>query len=214
VAHPLASRRLFLLAVAIIAAALADPIVESLANAGILGGHYTDNNHLSVIPAFVVGGIFALVTLALDSWNASRASNDWLVEVAKSFSKRSPVEDLPCVFVLQLLALFFMESAEQLAFGGKLLGGTAWLGGPIICSLIVHAVIGIGCLFALAGFMRGLLRSLASLVRAVVQFIWLGVARPACCFYFGQEATPLFRAQAAHVNQIGGRAPPLLHTPA
>ncbi len=213
-AHPLARRRLFLLAVAIIAAALADPIVESLANAGVFGGHFSDNNHLSVIPALVIGGIFSLVALALDAWNASRASNDWLVEVAKGFSRRSPVDDLPCVFLLQILALFIMESAEQLAFSGKLLGGTAWLGGPVIVSLIVHAVVGAGCLFALAKFMRGLLRTLASLVRAVAQFIWLGVARPACCFDLGREATLLFRAQGAYVNQIGGRAPPLLHTPA
>jgi hypothetical protein len=62
--------------------------------------------------------------------------------------------------------------------------------------------------------MRGLLRTLASLVRAVAHFIWLAIARPGRCFRFGRETTALFRAQAAHVNQIGGRAPPLLHTPA
>lgn len=202
------------MAVAVIAAAAADPIVESLSNAGTFGGHYADNNHLSVIPALFVGGILAIVTLALDSWSASRASDDWLVEAAKSFSGRAPGRDLPCVFLMQLLALFLMESAEQFAFGGKLLGGTAWLGGPILFSLIVHALVGTGCLFALAGFMRGLLRTLASLVRAVAHFIWLAIARPGRCFRFGRETTALFRAQAAHVNQIGGRAPPLLHTPA
>jgi hypothetical protein len=217
VAGALATRRLFLVAVALIAAAVADPIVESLANAGILGGHYADNNHLSVIPALLVGGSLVLTTLALrcvDGWRASPATGDWLVDVAKTFSQRSPCRDLPYVFSMQLLALFLMESAEQFAIGGKPLGGSAWLGGPIVFSLIAHALIGAGCLFALVAFMRGLLRTLASFVRAVVRFVWLALAHAIVCFDAGRRATSLFRNQVAHVNHIGGRAPPLLHTPA
>jgi hypothetical protein len=215
---PLATRRFFLVAVAIIAAAIADPIVESLANAGIFGGHYADNNHLSVLPALFVGGVLVLLTLALRCfgfWRDSHDPDDWVIRVARSFSGRSPARDMPCVFLMQLLALFVMENAEQVCSGGKLLGGTAWLGGPIFFSLLAHALIGAACLFALAMFMRGLLRTLASFVRAIVRFVWLTIARSSSCTHFGHRATSLSLAQAPHVRQIGGRAPPLLlQTPA
>lgn len=209
------SRLSFLVAVALIAAAVTDPVVESIANTGMLGGHYADRNHLSVVPVLLAGSTFAAANLVLrcvDMWRKKARASDWLVDVAKVASKRSPLRDLPYVFVMQLAALFLMESAEQVVLGGKLLGGTAWLGGPILFSLLVHALAGAGCLLTLTAFMRALTRTFASFVRSVIRFVWLSAARASGRARFGRRATPFLRAGSAHVRQIGGRAPPLLLT--
>lgn len=213
----LTTRRIYLVAVALVAAALGDPVVESVANTGVLGGRYADNNHLSVIPALVVGASLVLIVLAarcIDVLRSAASSGDWLLEAARIFAARSPSRDVPAVFVMQLVALFLMESSEQLALGGKLLGGTAWLGGPIVFSLLAHGLIGAGCLVALGSFMRAMLRTLAALVRIVIRFVWLAIARESGGFGLGNCETPSFRARSTFVYQIGGRAPPLLQTPA
>ncbi len=205
----------FLAAVALIAAAVADPVVESIANSGILGGRYEDNNHLFVTPVLLIGGAFILRVLTLrclDVWRSTSGSRNWLVDVAKEFSERSTLQDLPYVFGMQLAALFLMESAEQLAVGGRLLGGTAWLGGPILFSLLAHAMVGAVCLCALESFLRALLRTFASFVRSVIEFIWLAISRADGGIRFGRREAPNLLAQSVHVHQVGGRAPPLLRT--
>jgi hypothetical protein len=203
------------MAVALIAAALADPVVESVSNTGIFGGHYADNNHLGVIPTLLVGVMLVLEIIALRCLEVLRhsrnGSRDWLVDVARGISKRSPAQDLPYVLGMQLAALFLLESIEQLAVGGKLLGGTAWLGGPLLFSLLLHALVGAGCTFALGSLIRAIVRTFASLVRTAIRFIWLAIARATGggSRFAGRE-TPCLRAQSPHVRQIGGRAPPLL----
>ncbi len=92
--------------------ALADPVVGSVSNSGILGGRYSDNNHFGVVPTLLVGLTLVLAMLA---------------------------QRFASIIAMQLAALFALESLEQLAAGGRLLGGTAWLGGPVAFSLSVHA---------------------------------------------------------------------------
>jgi len=46
------SRLPFLLAVALVAAALGDAFVETVSNSGLVGAGYADDNHASVLPAF------------------------------------------------------------------------------------------------------------------------------------------------------------------
>ncbi len=211
------ARRSFLIAAALIAAAIGDPLVESIANTGILGGHYSDHNHLSVLPALLAGCAFAFalaVRRCFSVWRATTGSRDWLIDMATACSERARPRDVAFAYGLQLLALFLMESIEQLALGGKLLGGTAWLGGPIAFSLIVHALIGAGCLFALGAFMRALVRTFASIVATLVRFVWLALAQPPAFARFGRNETRCFGSQTLRVHQIGGRAPPLLFTPA
>jgi len=207
------------MAVALIAAALADPAVESVSNTGIFGGHYADNNHLGVVPTLLVGVLLVLEIAALRCLDVVRrstnGSREWLVDVARGISERSPAQDLPYVFGLQLAALFLLESIEQLAVGGQLLGGAAWLGGPILFSLLLHALVGAGCTFALGSFMRALVRTFASFVRTAIRFIWLAIARATGGgFRFGGRQASCLRAQSPHVRQVGGRAPPLLPIPA
>jgi hypothetical protein len=213
------SRLPFLIAAALIAAALADPVVESVSNTGILGGRYADNDHLGVMPTLLVGLLLVLEILALrflevlrQSRQAQR-SGDALVDIAGRFATRSAAQDLPYVFAMQLAALFVLESGEQLAAGGKLLGGTAWLGGPVIFSLIVHGLVGTGCTFALGALMRVVVRTFASIVLTAIHFIWLAI-EPAndSAFNLPRRDTACPRAQNPHVRQIGGRAPPLLLT--
>jgi len=215
VGRAFASRLPFLLAVALVAAGLGDPVVESVANTGIFGGHFADNDHLAVLPTLFAGLIIALEILAvrfLEVWRSADGPGDRLIGVAKDIGARSFAREFPLIFGLQLISLFGLESVEQLFAGGKLLGGTAWLGGPVFFSLMVHAIIGAICTFALGACMRAMVRTFASIVRTAVRFIWLAIAKTTGgTFHLNRRAALHARAQAPHVRQIGGRAPPLLH---
>jgi hypothetical protein len=213
-----ASRLPFLFAVAFVAAGLGDPVVESVSNTGIFG-HYIDNNHLGVVPTLLAGTVVIAEVLVLrfvEAWRRStNRSRNSFVDIARDFGSRSVARDFPLIFALQLISVFALESGEQLVAGGKLLGGTAWLGGPILFSLIAHAIIGGLCTFTLDACMRAIVRALASLVLTAVRFIWLAVARASVApFRLDRRAIWFARAQAPHVREIGGRAPPLLQTPA
>ncbi len=210
------SRIPFLIAVALVAAAIADPVVESISNTGIFGGHYADDNHTGVIPTLLAGLLLVLEIAAVrcfQSLRSSTGSTDRLRDVARGFSARSPAQDLPYVLALQFAVLFMLESTEQLLVGGKLLGGTVWLGGPICFSLLTHALIGSGSLLLVRRLIRAISTALFSLVRIAIEFIL--IAR-----VFGERGAVLrrrdapahLRAQTPHVRQIGGRAPPLLQT--
>ncbi len=216
----LTSRLPFLLAVALIGAALADPVVESLSNAGVFGGHYADNNHLGVVPTLLAGVLLVLEIAAarcLDVWRRARSkSRDWLVDVARVVLTGSPAQDFPYVFTLQLVALFLMEGSEQLLAGGRIhIAGAEWLGGPIAFSLLTHALIGGGCMLLLKCFMRAILTTFASLVKIAIQFILITRALGKPGTLLRRSGEPGYRvAQSPHVRQIGGRAPPLLQTQA
>jgi hypothetical protein len=213
-----ASRLPFLFAVAFIAAGFGDPVVESVSNTGIFG-HYVDNNHLGVVPTLLAGAVVIAEVLLLrfvEAWRRStNRSRGSLVDIARGFGSRSVARDFPLIFALQLLSVFVLENGEQLVAGGKLLGGTVWLGGPILFSLIAHAIVGGLCTFSLDACMRAIVRAFASLVQTAVRFIWLAVARARVVpFRLDRRASWFLRAQAPHVREIGGRAPPLLQTPA
>ena len=209
----------FLIAVALVAAALGDALVESVSNTGIFGPSYFDNNHLSIVPALLAGIVLALEAIGFHCYalfrRARSTQRGWLVDVATCIAARSVFADLPYVFVMQIVALFVMESAEQLVFGGKLLGGTAWLGGPMAFSVVTHALIGALCTVLLGWSMRAISETVASLVVTAIAFITIAVARNAAGPILARRdelTSP--RAQSPHARQIGERAPPLLTTPA
>jgi hypothetical protein len=199
-----ASTRLpFLVAVALVAAALADPIVESIANAGTFGPGYADNTHLGVIPTVVLGAILAAEIAAVRGIALLRG----FASAPRAFS----LGDMPIVFALQLATLFALESGEQLVVDGHLAGGLVWLGGPVAFSLLVHAAMGVACTFVLGALVRAIARAFASVVRTVLDLLWtLQRARHAADLRSRDGDAPVPRAQAPHVRQIGGRAPPLL----
>jgi hypothetical protein len=146
----------FSAAVAIIAAALANPCVEFASNSGWFGhGVFTDRSNIDVIPTLVVGlALPALLFLRrivelLFPGSAGRVQT-WLRLASRVLHTRSVPSFVPAAFGMQLLVLFSMESIEQLVVRGHLLGGVLFLGGPVAVSLLVHAVFCITVAFALA----------------------------------------------------------------
>jgi hypothetical protein len=209
----------FLIAVALLAAALGDALVETVSNTGIFGPSYFDNNHLSIVPALLAGIVLTLEAIGLrcfELYRRARSSRrDWLIDAATCIAARSPARDIPYVFAMQMAALFAMESTEQLVLGGKLLGGMVWLGGPILLSVLSHALIGAACTFLLGWSMRAISETVASLVVTAIAFIAIAIARNVAGPILARRDELAFpRAQSPHARQIGERAPPLLTAPA
>jgi hypothetical protein len=211
----LASRLPFLLTAAIIAAAVGDSLVETIANGGAFGRAYHDNNHSSIVPALVAATVITLVVLLTRCVGLVRKSTHRPLTPSGAHGRRparyAAVIDLSIVLPMQFGTLFVMESAEQLTGGGKLLGGLAWLGGPIAFSLVTHAVLGTLCAFAVAALARSILSRVASFVRKTLDAILFALTRGAKRPFVRRcdHASPN-RAQAPHARQIGGRAPPNL----
>jgi len=208
------SRLPFLAAVALIAAAIGDPLVETIANAGVFGPGYADNIHSSVVPALIAGLSLALLLLAWQCRNLVRCTGEVRerpIDLARRFLARSSIHDIPYAIVLQLAALFVMESSEQIFFEGRLLGGTAWLGGPVWFSLLAHAAIGAICTLLLTFGMRAIVRRAATLVEIVFErVLWALKRESVTSFVRRDDDARRCRSQVWRVHQCGERAPPIL----
>jgi hypothetical protein len=194
-------KAIFCLAAAVTAAAVIDPAVEWLANAGLLGaGRFTDHSNLDVVPVLVLGLLFSVIFVA---GYAHRIVRRFASEVG------SIPKLLPAIFVVQLLVLWSMETVEQIVVTGAPLGGMIWLGGPAIISLALHAI---GCL-ACTWLLARTLRWSATVVVAVVSFIreLFSVRTPGRTGRRSRasEIAPsrFLEPILAHLN---GRAPPIL----
>jgi hypothetical protein len=219
VVTPTALRWSFFIAVALIAAALSDALVEGISNTGIFGSAYFDGNQQNVVPTLIAGILLSLEIAAfraLDAYRqAMRCRRGCLPEIASAISGRSSAHYVPSVLVLQFAALFAMESGEQLFAGGRLLGGTAWLGGPVLFSLSMHALIGAACTFILGWIVRKIAATCTSLLRIAIEFVLVAAKRGiGAAFVRCSYEAPYLPVQSAHVRHIGGRAPPALSTPA
>src|SRR5580658_4738565 len=191
-----------LVAIALLGAAIGDPLVETIANSGVLGSGYADNNHSSVIPTLIVAGALALMLIGLECRRLLQGRGE---------ARERPLSDIPCVILLQLGAVFMMESGEQLFCEGGLLGGTAWLGGPVMFSLLMHACIGAICTVLVAHGMRAVVRRCATLVEVVFERILCAFGpKIATIFARRDDEVPRCRTQMLRVHQCGERAPPLL----
>jgi hypothetical protein len=198
------SRLPFLLAVALIAAAIGDPLVETIANSRILGPGYLDNDHASVVPALIAGFSVAVLLIGWQCRQFLRQRHDFV---------ERPLTDMSYVFGLQLVALFVMESCEQIFCEGSLLGGTAWLGGPVWFSLFAHALIGAICTLLIARGMRAIVRRAATLVEIVFERVLCTFGQSAMLFVRRNADAMRARTQVLHVHQCGERGPPLLFAP-
>jgi len=133
----------YCLAVATIAAATADLLVESAANAGWFGpGQFTDHSTWDVVPVLAVGSAFIVLQYCrrLRSLLATPRSGPSPAQRVTAFEAWIP-RLLPAIFSIQLGVLFAMETLEQRVVYGHVIGGSIWLGGPILVSLSVHAAI-------------------------------------------------------------------------
>lgn len=206
------SRLPFLMAVALLAAAIGDLLVETIANSGILGPGFADNDHSSIIPALIVGASLALLLIGWECRRLVRSRSEARerpIGLARRFLARAPIHDVPFVVVLQLGMVFIMESGEQFFGEGGLLGGTVWLGGPVVFSLLAHACIGAICTVLVAHGMRAIVRRCATLVEVVFDRILGAFGRKtATIFTRRDDRAPCFRTQMLRVHQCGERAPP------
>jgi hypothetical protein len=202
----------FCLAVAVLAAAVADPLIEWASNAGLFGpGNFTDHSNLDVLPALFAGTAFVALYLALrvrallvnpgkPAPAFVRVSNDALAGSIGGL--------LPLTFVFQILTVFLMETTEQFAVLGHGLGGTIWLGAPILVSLALHAAAcAIGAIvvaYAVRVLAATTLR-IIRLVRALMAFPLRGtpsIARRCASIEYLNDSRPV-------LCRIGERAPPL-----
>jgi hypothetical protein len=136
----------FCAAVAMIAAAIADPLVESASNAGWFGpGNFTDHSTWDVVPAFLVGLFFVALYLWLrvrTALDAHRDSHDW-PRIASDALGPNVVRLVPAILAAQMAILYLMETIEQRVIYGHVLGGLLWLGAPIAISIMSHAAMAV-----------------------------------------------------------------------
>jgi hypothetical protein len=149
----------FCVAAAAIAAAVADPLVEGVSNAGWFGpGSYTDHSSLDVVPTLALGAILVVLYLVL------RVRRD-LLQASDDALHTTVTRLLAPIFGLQLALLASMETLEQIVVAGHSLGRTVWLGGPIWFSLSVHAVVCIAVSFGLAKMLHAWASTTVRIIR-------------------------------------------------
>lgn len=189
----------FSLAVAVIATAIADPIVEFASNAGWFGsGSYTDHSNLDIVPALLAGvGLLALLLVRrAPAILAGQALPSGIAAL------------LPTIFTLQVVTLYLMESAEQLIVWGHAFGPTVWLGGPPAISLAIHAAICLAVTFAIARSKRTLAATTLRVIRlitAIASFTERATAPVPVC----RTRNACFKKFLPVLCTIGERAPPL-----
>jgi hypothetical protein len=218
VLSPSISRWPYVAAVALIAAAVSDRVVEAIANAGAFGSAFFDTDDAGIVPslvaammlaAFVIGGHMSAAC------TRSRAGRrDWLANVAADVARHAPLRLLNWVLGLQFAALFAMESAEQYLAHGHTAGGLLWLGGPAAPSIVIHVAVGLAFTLGAGWLMRVSVPRFASLVCSALDFV-LSARRlkGATCFVVCRDGAAYHHAQIACPGRVSGRAPPLLPLP-
>ncbi len=203
----------FVCVVAVLAAAIADPLVEWASNAGWFGaGHFTDRSTVDVLPTLAVAllAACALGGLQIAKLVTGRAAG-WLRVSDTVLRKQSLLRALPFAFALQLGVLYTMETLEQLAVRGHLLGGTIWLGGPAPIALLVHAVACVCVALATLRLLRAFTRVASRIIARILEPGSRSAQPPANRSRSRRDAGTSLQliGVLAHLRE---RAPPLLRT--
>ena len=208
-----ARRTLFCMAAAVTAAALVDPMVERLSNAGVFGrGNFTDHSTLDVLPALTVGIILAVAVVAFTVWRllTNRVyAPQWLRESADDAVASSLFAVVPAVFALQLVTLFVMETLEQIAVTGHALGPAIWLGGPIAISLLLHLLGSVAVTYLFSRILLAAAHTIATVVRFVLQ-AFIAFCKPRPIIRANRVETIPARFIEPIIARLKGRAPPYL----
>jgi len=112
---------------------------------------------------------------------------------------------------VQILILYLMETAEQNVVWHHSLGGTIWLGAPVVISLAVHAFACVFVAYAAARAVRAFARTTLHIVRCMRALATLPAraqrtpSRRYARFVTLREVGPV-------LCRIGERAPPLLQS--
>jgi hypothetical protein len=200
----------FCLAVAVVSAATADPLVEYISNAGWFGrGSFTDHSTLDVLPALTIGAFLGVLLVIHKVRGALRDRGVGPSHFVRASREALDVGMLPFLcraFALQIAVLYAMETCEQYVVYGHALGATIWLGGPAPLSLGLHALVCALVAAALARTVRtcaqGALRVIAFIrTRAIL----VGRDTPAQC----RRHATVFGRLAPLARRFGERAPPL-----
>ncbi len=195
-----------------LAASIADPLVEHASNAGWFGpGSFTDHSNWDVVPALMLGLVFVALHVCVRVHKAltgGKASPHWLRLTTGALGP-SALRLVPLIFVAQVAVLFLMETVEQQVVYGHVLGGTLWLGGPIAVSLVAHAVICALVALAAARILRALADATVQLVQLVLALATLPVLRSAASFLSRARCSTQRRFIHAF-GCAGERAPPPL----
>jgi hypothetical protein len=188
------------------AADLAHGAVAALTRAGIVAGPYGSYNHGALVPTLVAAlalGALALLNVVGEALaRSARIRGDWVAHVAARISEMSPLRLAPAVFAGQLIALFAMESIEQIAAFGHPLGFIASLGAPIVVALAVHAL---ATIIVVTSISYGC-RALTFAVGAIAEAFSLPMQRLAARH---QSAASNVRRLAIEADSKTGRLTPL-----
>jgi hypothetical protein len=207
-------RSWFCVAVALIALAIADPLTEWASNRGVFGpGDFTDHSNADVLPALLVGLIFIALHLLARGRYAARASayeaQRWFAAWSRALDMRSLARLLPFTLGLQIAALWLAETLEQFLIYGHGLGGSVWLGGPLLAALTIHltlcAIVALASTLVIGALARTALR--AARVVVALALLALREAHPIARRW---AYLPTRRFSAPLVCRIGGRAPPFV----
>jgi hypothetical protein len=192
----------FCIASAVLAAAIADPLVESVSNAGWFGpGMFTDHSNLDVLPALLCG------TALLTCYLVLRVRRELFRASGEALRARVG-RLLPFIVALQLGVLFAMETLEQLVVAGHVMGGAIWLGGPIWFSLCAHAFVGIVVAYGLARLAWVCTQTTLRVMRRFRALATRALHAPAPLAARGRGMAWV-RANSPVLCRIGNRAPPI-----
>jgi len=163
-------RGAYVVTAALFAAVFADAVAEGLSNTSVFWhGRFTDQSSADLIPAFLIGLGALGLTLALIVLRGRREAGGTLRSLllgsARFLTCREIARLVPVIFVAQIVALEIMETIEQVAVYGHALGGTLWLGAPILASLAIHALFCVGSAFVLSVVVRTLADGVRHLAR-------------------------------------------------
>ncbi len=205
-------RPCFSLAIAVISAAIADPLVEGASSAGWFGpGAYSDRSTLDVVPVLLIGCALGLLFLAARVRGLLASQNDLqrLLRSPNGALEQRVVTLLPLVFAIQILVLYLMETSEQYVVRGHALGGTIWLGGPILVSLAAHAMICLVVAFIAVRAVRSLAVTAVRVIAVIRALTTLSIGATAPVVLRRENAFT-FNRIALTLRSAGERAPPLL----
>jgi len=202
----------FCLAVAFIGAAIADPLVEALSNAGVFGpGNYTDHSMVDVIPALAIGLTAATVWLLIEVrklLGRPVCKPRWLSRSLRALDAQCIAKMYPVIFAVQLVILFSMETLEQIAVYGHVIGLLIWLGGPIAVSLLAHALVCACATFILHRVTRKCAAAIVVIGCFIARLFAVRAVRANDTLTISWQAISA-RVASPLPCRIGGRAPPL-----
>jgi len=183
-------------------AGMAHGILWNASAAGWLAGTYPSYRHQTAsdvtLWAAIVGTMLFVVLVGESVWSPRMGGDDWFLSIARSIAAAPAMRIIIWVFAAQAAATAAIESAEQIAFFGHVLGIGALFGAPIVAALAVQAVCAVLVSVLTLRIARALVRVRPSLDDFVAPFLRRSVMPDAG-----------LAASASHHALEAGRAPAL-----